>query len=343
MISVGLHAESFTVLAKSGLNIRKEANGKSEKIGQIPFGTVVEAEIDYARDLNNGYSYKHFSEIIEGKRGFWVKITFGKIEGYIFSGFGLVGEWVVKPSEINRDCRLIGTGKYCNAINYDPKLNWYAVVKDNGKLAIKKSEVIIRLIHEYNEQDTIGEDNGNWTGIPLVVQSNLKDSVFFLIGSKVKLDEGAVVSQFLANKWGYGNFERFLYPEQKYELYYEGRSYQFRAFEDVKITNDNSKGYIKQYQIGLGIGTYPETKWHNLSNELELKSPAEIHCNYKTPQLIWVGDLNKDGLLDFIYYSHTMSDSCGVCGEYHFFLSDKSNPDKPIIKVANNFSCSCGG
>jgi hypothetical protein len=272
-----------------------------------------------------------------------MKITYGKIEGYIFSGFGLIGKWVVQSSEINRHYRLLRTGQYCDAINYDPKLNWYALVKDNGKLAIKKSEVILRLVHEFNEQDTLGKDNEYWAAFPLVVQSNLKDTVFFLIGSEVKLEEGAIISPLLANQWGYSDFECFLYPEQKYELYFEGRSYQFRAFEDVKLTNDNSKGYIKQYQIGLSITTYPEIKQYNLSNELALKSPADAHCNYKTPQLIWIGDLNKDGLLDFIYYSHTMTDSCGVCWEYHFFLSDESNPNKPIKKVANELSCSCIG
>jgi hypothetical protein len=29
------------------------------------------------------------------------------------------------------------------------------------------------------------------------------------------------------------------------------------------------------------------------------------------------------------------------CWEYHLFLSDKSNPDKPIRKVAIEISCNC--
>lgn len=341
LLSAKANAESFTILAKSGLNVRKEPNSKSEKIGILSFGTIVEAEMDYDSDIDYKYRYKHFSEVIEGKQGFWMKISHGKIEGYIFSGFGLIGEWVVKPTEINNDYRLLRVGQYCDAINFDPKLNWYALTKTNGKLSVKKSEVTLKLAHEFSEQDTLGEENEYWTEFPLKVQSNLKDTVFFLIGTKTNLEEGAVFSQFVAKQWGYSESENFLFPEQSYGFYFEGKNYQFHAYEGVNLTKENPEGFIKKYQLELNISVHRETKKYNLSKELELEETAARHCNYKTPQLILVGDINKDGLPDFIYYSHTMNDSCGVCWEYHLFLSDKSNPDKPIRKVANEISCSC--
>lgn len=151
LFSASVYAEPFTILAKSGLNVRKEPNSKSERVGILPFGTVVEAEINYESDVDYKYRYKHFSEVIEGKQGFWMKISHGKIEGYIFSGFGLIGEWVVNSTEINKEYRLLRVGQYCDAINYDPKLNWFALIKANGKLSIKKSEVMLRLAHEFNE------------------------------------------------------------------------------------------------------------------------------------------------------------------------------------------------
>lgn len=341
LISATSNAEPFTILAKSGLSIRKEPNSKSERIASLPFGTVVEAEINYETDIGYDGRYKHFSEVIEGKQGFWMRISHGKVEGYIFSGFGLVGEWVVNSTEINKNYRLLRVGQYCDAINYDPKLNWYALIKANGKLSVKKSEVTLRLVHEFNEKDTLGDDNGYWTGFPLVVQTNQKDTVLFLVGSKTDLEEGAITSQFVAKKWGYSEDEKFLFPEQSYGFHYEGKNYQFHAYEGVKLTKENPEGYIKNYQLELKISIQSAFKKYNLSKELELKSTAEMHCNYKTPQLILVGDINKDGLPDFIYYSHSMTDSCGVCWEYHLFLSDKSNPDKPIRKVANEISCNC--
>lgn len=341
LISATSYAAPFTILAKSGLNVRKEPNSKSEKIAALPFGTVVEAEINYETDIGYNGGYKHFSEIIEGKQGFWMSISHGKVKGYIFSGFGLVGKWVVNSTETNKDYRLLRVGQYCDAINYDPKLNWYALTKANGKLSIKKSEVTLRLIHEFNEKDTLGENNEYWAEYPLVVQTNQKDTVLFLVGSTTNLEEGAITSQFVAQKWGYSEDENFLFPEQIHGFYYEGKNYQFHAYESVKLTKENPKGYIKNYQLELKVSTDSEVKKYNLSKELGLESTAEMHCTYKTPQLIFVGDINKDGLLDFIYYSHSMNDGCGVCWEFHLFLSDKSNPDKPIRKVANEISCNC--
>jgi Bacterial SH3 domain len=342
LLSTKVNANPFTILAKSGLNVRKEPNTKSDKISLLPFGTVVEAEVNYESDVKYTRVYNQYSEVIEGKHGFWIRISYGNIKGYIFSGFGLIGEWVVNSTEINKEYRLLRPGRYCDAINFDPKLNWYALLKSNGKLSVKKTEVTLRLVHEFNEQDTLGENNEFWMEYPLIVQSNQKDTVLFLIGSKNSLEEGSILSQFGANQWGgYSGDERFLFPEQFYEFYYKEKKYQSRAFEGVKLTNTNKEGYLKKYQIELSITAQNETKKYNISKELDLDSPAEIHCNYKTPQLILVGDINKDDLLDFIYYSFTMADSCGICWEHHLFLSDKSKPNRLIRKVANEIRCSC--
>lgn len=340
MVSAALRAEPFTVLATSGLNVRKGPTSKSEKVGSLPFGTIVEAEMNYESDIDYKYRYKRVSEVIEGKQGFWIKIYQGKLEGYIFSGFGLFGEWIVNSTEINRDYRLLRVGPYCDAINYDPKLNWYALIKKDGKLGIKNAAVTLKLTHEFNEQDTLGQENEFWREFPLLVQSDQIDTVLFLIGTKNNLEEGLVFSQHIANDWGYSKKDNFLFPEQTIDLHFEKKWYQFRAFEGVKLTNENPEGYIKQYQIELRT-IYPEAKRYNISPELQLKNTAEKHCNYRTPQLILFGDINKDGLPDFIYYSHTMNDSCGVCWEYYLFLSDKFNIDHPFNKVANEMSCSC--
>lgn len=341
ILSVKSYAEHFTILAKSGLNVRKEANAKSEKIGFLPFGTVVETEINYETDIGYNNKYTHFSEVIEGKQGFWMKISHGKIKGYIFSGFGLIGEWVVNATEINRDYRLLRVGQYCDPINYDPNLNWFALTQANGKLSIKKSEVTLRLVHEFNEQDTMGDENEFWSELPMIVQSNIKDTVLFLIGTKFKMEEGVLFSQLVSNHWGFSGDGIFLFPEQTYPFHFGGKNYQFRAFERVTLTKKKPDGYLKNYQLELKTIDKEEVKKYNFSKELQLEETAERHCNYQTPQLIMIGDINKDGLPDFMYYSFTMSDNCESCSEYHLFMSDTSNPDKPIRKVANAISCNC--
>jgi Bacterial SH3 domain len=341
LISATAYAEPFTILAKSGLNVRKEPNSKSEKVALLPFGTVVDAAIYRETDIDYKYRYKHFSEVIEGKQGFWISITHGQIKGYIFSGFGIIGQWVVPSTAINKDYRLLRVGAYCDPVNYDPKLNWYALTKVNGKMFVKKSEVTLRLTHEFNEQDTLGGEHEFWQEFPLIVNSNLTDTILFLIGTKKSLEEGVMFSPIIPPQWGYSEVGKFLFPEQTYDLYYGGINYQFHAFEDVKLTKDNPNGYIKRYQLELKTITQTAVKKYNLSKELELTETAEMHCGYNVPQVVLLGDINKDGLPDFIYYSHTMTDSCGICWEYHLFMSDKSNPEKPIRKVAHHINCNC--
>lgn len=337
-------AAPFTVLAKSGLNVRKGPSASSEKIGYLPFGTVVEADIQFDRDLDasSGYVYKHFSEVIEGNRGFWMKISHKKTEGYIFSGFGLVGEWVVPSSEINSDFRLLQVGGSCSPINYDPSLHWYALAKNNGKLEVKKTEVTVKLLHSFTEKDTLGDQTLSWLSFPLKISSNLPDTIFLLIGSRKMFPEKEVFSMFLGTRWNYIDEAKFLYPEQTFSTYYNGINYSFRAFETVILTRENPQGYVKKYQIEFGINVYhPNQQIFNISTELGCHTTGQVHVRFKTPQLVWVGDLNSDGLLDFIYYSHSMTESCSVNWEHHLFLSDKNNLVKPIQKVAVEIQGSC--
>ncbi len=337
-------AEPFTVLAKSGLNVRKGPSASSAKTGYLPFGTVVEADIQYDSDIipHSGYLYSHFSEVIEGNRGFWVKIRHKKTEGFIFSGFGLVGEWAVPSSEINKDFRLLEVGATCNPVNYDPGLHWYALTKNKDKMEIKKSDVTLKLIHSFTEKDTLGDQYAEWKTYPIVVSSNLTDTVVFLIGSRKELPEKEVFASLLGTTRNYKHEAKFLYPEEIYSTYYNGTSYAFRAFENVMLTRGNPEGYLKQYQIEFSINMHRSNQQtFNISTDLGFLDAGQRHAQYKTPQLVWIGDLNSDGLLDFIYYSHSMTDSCGGSLEYHLFLSDKNNPDRPVQKVANEFLIYC--
>jgi hypothetical protein len=339
--SISSNAEPFTILAKSGLNVRKEGKMNSERVATLPFGTVVEAKLQYDSRIRYKCCYSHFSETIEGKRGFWMKITYGEIEGYIFSGFGLRGKWVVKSTDINNEYRILHTGPTCRPINYDPKLKWYALIKSGGKLVVKKSEVNLRLIHEFNGQDTLNDISGYWMEYPLVVETNLKDTVVFLFGSETYMEQGEILSKFNADIWSISNDRKFIYPEQTYSFNFEGRAYQFRAFEEVILTNKDPKGYIRKYQIELNYGSgHTNIQNYNLSKELELEATAQRHAMYATPLLVFVGDINSDGMPDFVFCS-TMSEGCGICWEYHLFLSDITNPNRPFKKVANSISCNC--
>jgi hypothetical protein len=332
----------FTILAKSGLNVRKAGHAKAEVVGKLPFGTVVEAQLTYESTVDHELRYLHPTEEIEGKKGFWMKITYGKIQGYIFSGFCLYGDqWVVPSTAINRDFRLLTNGGYKDAINYDPGMYWYAMVTRNGKMTLKKVEITLKLIHEIPKSGTFEPMDDDW-GLPIQVQTNLKDSIFFLLGAKKPLEEKVVFSRFLDTRWNYTDVARFLYPDQTFTTQYNNTHYTFRAYERLVCSANKDTENSKLYQIELKTARYEEhlSKTKNLSTDLYLTESGEKHGQYKTPQLIWTGDVNSDGWLDFIYYAHTMSDGCGVCWSYQLFLSDATSPLGTVRYVANEISCS---
>lgn len=199
----------------------------------------------------------------------------------------------------------------------------------------------MKLIHEFGAKDTIGDENEFWEEFPLIVQTDNQDSIFFLIGSKHVLEEGALYSEFSIPTFESMGSGKFLYPEQYCDFIFNKTIYKFRAFEEVILNKNNENGYEKKYQIEMEISTNNGTKGYNLSKQLGLQRSAAKHCIYQTPILIFVGDINKDGFLDFIYYSHTMIESCESSEEFHLFISDKSNLQKPIKKVANTIKWNC--
>lgn len=66
----------FTVIAKSGANLRDSARADSKKIITIPFGEKV-----ISKSLYQGYG--NFDE----RQGGWIKVRYNGKEGYIFTGF----------------------------------------------------------------------------------------------------------------------------------------------------------------------------------------------------------------------------------------------------------------
>jgi hypothetical protein len=366
------NAEPFTILAKSGLNVRKEPNAKSEKVTALPFGTIVEAHAQpekatpesiqgvhfrYGRSFHRDQYFMstHPEELIEGKRGFWVFITHKNFEGYVFTGFGLFGEWAEQPGKINNEYRLLTLGQRRFPVNYDPALNWYGMVRKNGKLILKKTDITLRLINEYGDRDTL-EDNGppGWQNCPITVLCDLKDSVFLLVGSKKALPEGQIHSDFWetgGKRDAYNRRGKFLESGETFFICdkddrLQQDCYAFHAFErTVAIGSNSTKQTESRYQIemiynGVHYNISKDIDMHAEDNHADetLFSSKERHEVYKQPLIAWVGDLNGDGLLDFIYYFHNMTDSCGVFAGYHLFMSDKNNPGKPARKVADEWT-----
>ncbi|HZV69457.1 MAG TPA: SH3 domain-containing protein [Saprospiraceae bacterium] len=68
--------DTIIVLAKSGINLRDSTSATSKKIQSVPFGTKL-VTLDQPRDYVR----------IEKRSGSWIKVKYGSVTGYAFSGF----------------------------------------------------------------------------------------------------------------------------------------------------------------------------------------------------------------------------------------------------------------
>jgi len=164
-----------------------------------------------------------------------------------------------------------------------------------------------------------------------------------LIGLGEDWEEG-YLEQFIFNEnLGYNRDSGFLYPEQKVEINYNRHGYAFYAYDS--ISSDAKCNIKKEYQFEFTNIYYTEEKKKtvksNLSKTLGLYGSGKQHSRYNTPKIYWVGDINNDGLLDFIIYQHSMVSHGGVTWSYSLFLTKKTENNYVIKMVDAAILVSC--
>ena len=329
----------FTIMAISGLNMREKPALDSKKIAAIPFGTIVQAEENY--ETFQRQEEKATLEI-EGRKGYWLKIKYDLKEGYVFSGFTLMGKWVVQSEKgLNNQYRILQEGYYCDPINYSPKLNWYAIINEENTTTFKKVNIRLRLKHEYTEDEEI--ENEIWGEFPIKIETDIEKASILLLGTEDELNLSSQSYPRILNMKD-DMFDHkegiFFYPEQFVTMYLKPFEYKIGAREKITLAPNEANGYKREYRFLYRYRNGKKNYEYDLSDDLQLYGSGELHSNYQTPKLIWAGDINGDKMMDLIIYSHTMTDSGGVCWDTHLFISNKEK-EIPIKKVAGNTQCNC--
>ena len=136
------------VFAKSGLNLREEADLKSKVIKRLPLNTKVEV---HTYDFGSG------KMVIEGLEGKMIKVKAGNIQGYVFSGF-LTAYPVPKKADF---------GAYANKLQLDEQFplkvnyrSWETAETDSSFL---KFDEVLTFSEVDNSRD-------NWQQFFLIAQ-----------------------------------------------------------------------------------------------------------------------------------------------------------------------------
>lgn len=192
--------------------------------------------------------------------------------------------------------------------------DWFEMYKDTktNQWKIAKADLIIT----YGRDECVGED-------VMIIKSQHADAVLFFTNFEGLSLEPTTI---LENKP--------LLPERNVSFDFKGEKYQFLPMgtcldengqmmtaSEVKAKTeenliDNTK--ISGYRLSFGA----------VGNSQEIAVIENIE--FSTPKVIWAGDLNNDGLPDFILDLPDFYESRHIL----FFLSDKNDPEKPLKKVA---------
>jgi uncharacterized protein YgiM (DUF1202 family) len=265
-----IHSQCTAVIAASGLNIREKPTKGAKILGKIPFGAKIQylSRYAFATDTIRDYPNVYQSKNWEFTAK-WAKIKYKGVTGYVLDA------WLYEPGPALADTgkvALLYPGLSCVANRYNPSAwYWYGYFKDDeGAFSLKK----VTLNYFSVENDAFGIKDfgisvGNDKGLILIV------------GSRQPMQEGK------RSGVDFDKITRGVEPTAGEEYF---RQYGIsRLSEDEKderfhtyvVTNRGKKQYLKPYKAA-------GSDW-----------PFML--------ISFVGDINGDGVMDFIFTPYSES------------------------------------
>jgi hypothetical protein len=285
------------VIAVSGLKVRAKPSFDGKTLATAPFGSKITR-------LAPGFNFTDFIYTPDSIQGNWERIRYGKIEGYAFNAF--FGEGIMKIKA--KYTLLIENAGYCWNDCYGSikeHYNYYAVLNNTNNKTVDLKKFT----------PTFACAQSDMGGISINCPDK-RPSEFILI-TKDEISEGAVYvieKQQVIKGIEEGNpneiNQKVKIPETNWVL-------------EVKAEKRNNEGseYIQNvlYLRDIKSGT---------KQQLSLK---DENCNYA--KLIWCGDLDRDGIMDFMIQTSDGDEENGTS----LFLS-RDAPKGKLVKPAGRYS-----
>lgn len=252
-----------TVMAHSGLNIRKKANLKSEVLGKIPFGEKVQIlhKDHYGYQKLNTVKTQMQTFVVDG---FWLKVKYKNTTGFVLSTF------LHQPYRFDylieyNDYVLLQPGGGCSDnIHNISSYNWFGLYEDEVGTSLKPIS-----FEYYNVVDAM-------TFMKIVVKED-KD-LRYIIGSKKQL------KPFIKKK------------KKAYADVFESNIYNNEC-DTTYILNDN---LIAEYEVENRESNYGLLTYYIKSDQKYYKLTPSGDVHKYTNVIHFVGDIDSDGVDDYI-------------------------------------------
>ena len=306
--------QTLRAIAHDGLPLHAEPSRLSEVLTVVPFGAEVvgEAHVDQREE-------------VDGMTGFWVAIFFEGNAGYGFSAHLLpairpISDWELKGTT---DCIILPRSRPHTAFEpelrpntfqanfHHPDYFWYGMKMRDGDAVFEPVEVVVS--HYSYAPERVGD-----------MSEDYRETAFFYEVVGAVAYERLVVSKQKMPAIALGLEETNVsliehpYPDPSH-----GISVVFES---------NDRTYLMESVLS------PDA--HQLDVEL-LIDAASVDTLYRGYgqtflHVVWIGDLNGDGVLDFLLKEESLADCCG-CHAYFRYAYSRQNETGLYYDFTNDF------
>lgn len=289
---------TVVVIARSGLKLRDQPSFKGKTLALMPFAKKVKLLTLPRFDENGDHIGEYSPDSIFGS---WLKVRYGKQVGYAFSAY--LGSTIKKMTE---DYYLLSAnGSWCSDDSYiSMSYHYYGIFQEKDSSWVRRSVEPVFLVY--------------WTamfGVGAYAKIKVNgEQPLFLLATRAPMPEGKIAT---TNRRGY--FPGSHAGQQPLVQKTTPASpwiFEMKSFRD-------EHGYMVPHTVLKNRHT-GKTQW--LEDEY-----------HQINKLVWEGDLDGDGVMDFI-----LSDFQDIITTVHLFLSKDAPPGKLMRKVSEyHFSGCC--
>ncbi len=307
-------AQALRAIARDGLLLRAKPSKTSEVLAVVPFGAAVVGEAKVEK-----------RERVDGLTGFWVSVFFEGKAGYAFSAHLLpairpISDWELKGST---DCIILPRSRphtefepelrpnTFQANFYHPDYFWYGMKMRDRDMIFEPVQVVVS--HYSYSPERMGD-----------MPEDYRETGFFyeVVGSvafdRLVVSQQKLPATALASEETNVSLIEHPYPDPSH-----GVSVVFES-------ND------QQYSLESALS--PDG--HQLEVELliDASSVDTLYQGYGQTFLnvMWSGDLNGDGALDFLLKEESLASCCG-CHAYYRYAYSRQNEAGLYYDFSNDF------
>ena len=283
----------YAVHTPSGLKLRSGPSTKAEHLVTVPQDSVVLA------------CKKTFGTLEVGDtQGYWRSVRYKQYEGFMFDGYlrpllasspdsiSLAAEDgasndAARPLAPSSFTLAMETYNYCgNYDQLDPSLHWYGIYPpENGKSAFSLQGIRLELVLLGKNEAGIMEFD---------VRTDREEKSLFLIGTDQQLERGDLL--YLSSAWQ-NELPVLLHPGKETKVFARSvaedpKNLHVQAFGGVMPGTDGECLSLVNYQIHLQTDGPADQRTQDIAPLIGTKDACA------PPELIWFGDLNRDGYSD---------------------------------------------